>query len=214
MRLSINPKRNSGSVLLIIFVVTLVLVVFCTMVVQIIKAARRIDGKPYNGNLYTNDESIIIPGDKWDTNFVCWFDSFRHHYVWDDTITDTAFVSSPPASFAPLPPPVLGSTVFGSLNGKGLMVLRVLQSTNSESDTGGFTFQDLGMELDENGMPLDFTWTHGAAPTDPAMNFTLQRSSNMIDWDSATDWKAYPAITNYWHEPTNAGRMFFRTIKN
>jgi hypothetical protein len=209
-----NTKlHNSGSVLLVIFVVTLVLIVFCTMVVQIIKTARRVDGRPYNGGLYTNDESFNIPMDRWDTNFVCWFDTFRHHYVWDDTITDTAFVSRTPAPLANSPS-VLGSAIFGSLNGDGSMVLRVLQSTNAESDTGGFTFQDLGMELDENGMPLDFTWTHGVAPTGPAMSFTLQKSSNMIDWDSATDWKVYPAITNYWREPTNAGRMFFRTIKN
>ena len=213
MKTKITKNHNSGSVLLIIFVVTLVLIVFCTMVVQIIKVARRIDGKPYNGGLYTNDESLNIPMDRWDTNFVCRFENTRHHLVWDDTITDSVVAPEASASLAD-PPPVLSSAVYGSLNGEGSMVLRVLQSTNAGPTTGGFTFRDLGMELDENGMPLDFSWTHGAVPEVPAMNFTLQRSSNMIDWDSATDWRVYPAITNYWHEPTNSGRMFFRTIKN
>ena len=214
MQTKINKKHNSGSVLLLIATATMSIIVFAILVTVIIKAVRRLDGRPYNGGMYTNDESIIIPGDKWDTNFVCWFENVELRWQWDHTIPTGSFVPEEPVKLLSAPSnPRLSTAVYGSLIGGDGLTLRILITTNAQSEHGEFTFQDLGMEVDENGMPIDLSWTHGEVPSVPAMDYTLQKSSNMIHWEDVTNWKVRESVTNCWFEPTNAGPVFFRTFK-
>jgi len=197
MKASTKSKRNTASVLLICATATMALIVFGIIIYNIVKVVRRIDGRPYHNGMFTNDESIVIPGDKWDTNMVCWWEDVDMWWQWDHTI--------PTGSLVPDPAPVLLSSVASeTLSGPVLytsresngVVLRIDWSTTQAPLSSNVTFRDLGMPVDENGMPADLSWSIGSVPSEAGEEWEVQRSTNMVNWEKVTTMTVRSSITN------------------
>lgn len=212
MNLHRSHLDNSGSVLLFIVVASFVVVVFSIAVYNIIKAAKRCDGGSYRSGMYTNDESIIIPNDKYDTNFVCWLQDSRSWFEWDDTIpTGSGFVAAADASSVSPSPMQSGPVVLSSLNSTGGVVIRIC--SDEEAPMKRSTYRDIGMEVDLDGMP-DFC-AMGESPFVAESVWELQRSTNLVDWDTAVSQEMRSGVTNAFRDtpPPNPYQIYYRMMR-
>jgi hypothetical protein len=213
MKIARRIRRAAASVLLAIITATFATIIAGMAVYTLIKAAKRCDGRPYRGGMYTNDDSFNIPNDKYNTNFVCYFKDVELTWEWDDTIpTGSGF--APPVellSVACQPAPV----VYSSMNSTGGVVVRVGLDSGEGDLVRKTTFRDLGMPVDENGMPSDYSWSMGAKPTEVGVPWNLQRSTNMMDWEPVVTMEVFRTMTNVYRDEGAAGRcpMYYRGMR-
>lgn len=215
MKISCKIKRNA-SVLLLFVTATFAIILFGIMIYSIVKCARRLDGRPYKGGMYTNDESIIIPGDKWDTNIVCWWQGpIRIWYEMDDTIPTGSFAPPVPSQLLSKPtvPAPTGPVIYASGNSVQGVILKMDWATDQTPLFQRVTFKELGMAVDENGMPVSLSWSVGEAPG-PGEVWDLQRSTNLVDWERVGALTLRNEITNLYHvtEAAAESPMYYRAV--
>jgi hypothetical protein len=213
MKILLKKHGTRASVLLAIITATFAVIIAGMAIYTLIKAAKRCDGRPYRGGMYTNDDSFNIPNDKYDTNMVCYFKDVELTWEWDDTIpTGSGF--APPVELLSLegsPAPI----VFSSLNATNGSVVRVGLDSGDGELVRETTFGALGMPVDENGMPSDYGWKMGAVPTEVGVPWELQRSTNMIDWEPVATVQMFRTMTNAYRDDGAIGRvpMYYRAVR-
>jgi len=215
MKISCKTQRNA-SVLLLFVTATFACILFGILIYSIVKCARRLDGRPYKGGIYTNDESIIIPGDKWDTNIVCWWQGpIRMWYEMDDTIPTGSFAPPVPSQLLSKPavPAPTGPVIYASGSSAQGVILRIDWATDQTPLFQRVTFKELGMAVDENGMPVSLSWSVGEAPG-PGEVWDLQRSTNLVNWERVGALTLRNEITNLYRvtEAAAESSVYYRAV--
>ena len=205
--------HNHASVLLLMIVGTFVAIVGGMAVYNLVKAAKRVDGGSYRNGLFTNDESIVVPNDKYDTNMVCFWRDVTLSLQWDDTIpTGSGLIGAaavPSAASNPMQP---GPVVLSSLNATGGVVIQIsLDGTDLVRTT---TYRELGMPVDVDGMPEDADWSIGQAPDGPSQDWNLERSDDLVNWARVMAMQMRPGQTNAFRDqPLQGGQTYYRASR-
>ncbi len=214
-------KVSALSVLVAFAVATLVIVAGGYAALQIYKLAKRLNGPPPVRQ--TNEVRIFVPGGVTNITSAGWQDQ----HIWFEWVDESnippavSIVSSSSqglrsAGFAPVVTQtqtqavaVVFSVVYATLNETGRVALALLWE--KDTDLRPVSFQDLGMPVDEAGIP-NLSWSFGQPPADTGVLVGLERSTNLVDWTPVIDWRVRSGFTNTFRDNTSSPNVFYRSV--
>ena len=176
--MKLHQKQNRGGVVLLV-IVTIGIIVAGLVLYNLYKWARSVSsGAPVINRGFTNDDEFVTPhGDITALEFrdaEMWFE------WWDEVSASPIIVTSTVPAWE----------VLGWLSDGENMELAIRPSGNPQRHT----WAEIGVPVDEYGIPCDLSWSLGSIPS--GETWTLERSTNLLDWEYVTDWIVSPGLTN------------------
>lgn len=172
------------------------MVVAGVIVYTLCKWARKVqDGSPVPFPGITNSDSIPTPGNGCNITGAWWQDGEVSFTWWDGTVA------------SPLQQPEIETNIVitGCLDGTNLN----LKIDRQVCEAGSIKFSDLGMPVDEFGMPSDLNW-HWNQPAGEYQTWFLEKSTNLFDWEYMGTWQVWPGYTNSWKEMDTSQNHYYR----
>ncbi|MFA6077081.1 MAG: hypothetical protein WC735_03325 [Candidatus Paceibacterota bacterium] len=205
---------------------TLVIVGGGYVAYNIYKLAQRLNRPPPVGQ-ETNEVRIFIPGGGV-TNITS--ASWQDQRIWFEWVDESnlppavSIVSSSSSgqglrstSFTPIMAQtqtqavaIISPVVYATLNETGRVALALL--FEKDTDLKPVSFQDLGMPVDEAGIP-NLSWSVGQPPVDTeGVLAGLERSTNLVDWVPIIDWRVRSGFTNTFRDSYSSPNVFYRSV--
>lgn len=207
MNIRRSSQRNRASVLLAVVAAVLVLVVGAIVIYNIIKLAKRLDNGQPQRPPATNDTGVVVPDGGVNITGAEWRDVQFHWEWWDEPAVGVAA--------SPLEVQLLktNTLVFAWKSDTNLVLRLERQPATNGSDRASFA--SMGMPVDEYGVPSDLTWRMGTVPAagTPFEGWSLERSTNLLDWSPITLMEVRPDYTNMVVDESVHSSTFYRAIR-
>lgn len=205
MNIRINRRRlSSAGGLLVFIVVVFVIYIGAVSVYNLLKWAKKVsDGQQIIRPGFTNSEEIIIPPDN-PANITGM--EFRDPHIWFEWADD---VCAQPGCDPGAPTNGMAITIV--LSASGALTLWVEQGCQGNEQT--VTFTQLGVPVDQNGMPDNLSWSYGTIPSGTPESWELQRSTNLVDWETVLPFQMLRNATNRYYDYPQTPWAYYRAVK-
>ncbi len=179
----------------------LVMCIFCTLIIvsglivcrYLQKWAKRIDTGEQVPVPGFNSNDVVVPNPSNPNITGGRFEDYHRNYMW--------YLPS----LAALPEPLIKTNVivYASYLGTNL-VLQVQIQTNKSASDG-----QLGIPVDQYGVPTDFRWSTGFVPTG-GRTCLIERSTNFLNWEPVSTVTIPDGYTNALTLEETSDRVFYR----